>query len=349
MKKLGFPASCIFLCMNLLLSCKSESGEGSFANRPCDSTIIDALLKMPILPSDSANILRFERELGSRSGIPQRQFVILPKLKSQFQSSDTLYGNMMYLIFPFRFVERPPWGFLYEPTGKIGSPYSGYSHLFLSNNAEIARKEPYWLPVFRRPSPIPWLQIAVAHEMLDSVASSFHWHKVRGMSMMKIYHRDAILDTVFPAPRPSDSFDTAAFRNLFECIQQHFDARYPLRYPKEPVVRYNYEDEVHFGDKPFRDLIRHHAWLRPDSVMVELYCFPADHVDKYYWWGGERHLLFDIASCTYTEAPQGTPGSVASAWDIRWEDLAIWLVYTDVSEIRRFLKSEREYIESISR
>ena len=342
-------SSLVLLSVNMLGSSCGPTRPEESSVVACDSASIDALLNMPSVSWDSSAILGFERSQGSVARVLSG-IVVLHNPKNQFPSPDTLGLWGFRSAFPYRFTEYYPWGFKYVE-GRDGS-----GSLIAGNDHNVARREYSRLPVFRRPSPLTWLQVVVAHELIDSiiVPATIPWTRIQDRSVMKIYHRDAILDTLFPAPQSSTSFEREGFIALFNCLQQHFDARYPLRYPNEPVVRYSRRDKIYFGDKPFRDLIRHHAWLRPDSVEVELYCFPADPLNKYYWYGaydserfdsiacvtckpGEvpprlwyNSLLFDSIACRYETVPQGTPGSVESAWDIKWEDLAIWLVYTDI-------------------
>ncbi len=307
--------------------CRNAPPEDELTLYPCDSIVVAKFLDMPSVVGDSTDILIFERSSGSTSSVLGSGRTVIPTPNGQFYPECTYEGALLPIVFPGRFGEYPPWGFKY-----IEGDFGG-GVLLSSDNADVARISAYRMPVFRRPSPVPWLQVVVAHELIDStISGSIAWWRIPDRSVMKIYHRDAILDTLFPAPPPASPFDREGFSALFNCLQRYFDARYPLRYPKEPLITWKDmgREKLCFEDKPYRDLIRHRAWLRPDSVMVELYCFPADPLMKYYWWGGTSDLLFDSMACTYHPVPQGIPGAVDSAWDIMWEDLAIWIVYTDV-------------------
>lgn len=124
-----------------------------------------------------------------------------------------------------------------------------------------------------------------------------------------------------------------AIAPLFHCLHAHFDSLYGYdQAGKQKSLTTDLGSTSYtFRDKPFKDLIRHYAWLTPDSVAVELYCHSANYPNTYdVYDGGAHDFLFDSTSCTYKPVPSGTPGSIEFPHEIQWEDLAIWIVYTDL-------------------
>ena len=217
--------------------------------------------------------------------------------------------------------------------------YSGVPVIDDYINVARPRHGPVMLPVFYRPSPLAGMNMVVMHQMVDSMYYiTDGWQLLAEQSMVKLYHRDAVLDTVFPDLRASGAFDQERFRLLFDCLQAHFDSLYAPRDPGYPVVTHDDLDggTGAFHDKPFRDLVRHHAWLSPDSVVVQLYCFPADVLKKYVLMEpGIHSYLLDSTTFTYKRMYKETPGAHVFVHDIQWEDLAIWIVYTHIGQKAR--------------
>lgn len=303
----------------------------------CDRIAMASILTMPDLGTDSASIRTFEIRIGSRIKVPGRIYdgkYYTPK--AQFPNKSWQNSHITELVFNSDFHWSPNeynqyiYPYMDEMDGSGGNFYDGI---------DVAKKSQIWHPVFYRPSPIPGLNMLVAHSFIDSAYFSFTgWRPVPKNSVVKLYNRDAIMDSLFPDLRIRDGVDKNEFRSLFNCLQAHFDSLYQNRYSEVRVLQYQDlgRDVWAFHDKPFRDLIRYHTWLTPDSVAIKLYCFPADNLRKYYHWGGTSDLLFDSLTCTYRRVPQGTTSAVDNAMDIQWDDLAIWIVYTDIRKRSNF-------------
>lgn len=206
----------------------------------------------------------------------------------------------------------------------------------IDDGLDVARVNKVWLPIFYRPSPMNGLNMVVAYQMVDSVydgSEGSGWSLLPDKAVAMLYHRDAVLDTLYPELRNRSNLDHSAFESLFKCLESHFDS---LVLPGPSAYSHSWSTdlgstELPYHDKPFRSLIRHRAWLTVDSLAVELYCNPANPPDTYVIYnGGANSFLFDTTKSTYQLVPDSTPGSQEYAYDIQWEDLAIWIVYTYV-------------------
>lgn len=315
---------------SVVIACSPAHSPKAPINVSCDSATLDKVLVMPSLFSDSAGYRAFENAHRSIVRVPKRK-VFTYHTKGQFRDLPEPEGDVTRDVFTQMFLDFSD-GYEYF---KLSYTFTDadMAYAAIHDGINVARQEPVWLPVFYRPHPLAGLNMVVIYQMVDSIyygTGIYGWMHLKKKAIVKLYHQDAVLDTLYPDLRAKAPLESAKFRTLFNCLQGHFDKIYPSRYPKEPLITYDElgMDAWAYRDKPYRDIIRHHAWLTPDSVAIQLYCLPSDILRKYYRYGGESDLLFDSIACTYRNVPQGTPGAIDNAYDIRWEDLAIWIVYT---------------------
>lgn len=199
------------------------------------------------------------------------------------------------------------------------------------SGALVQLNKPVWYPYFHKRSPLPFLNMEVAYEVLDSIWVD-QWTPLEKRVVIKLYHRDSMLDVFFPERTVVAPFNMHEFRSAYQVIKSHFDSRYQSHY--DPLG-HNINESNIFKDKPYRDLINLSCWLTPDSVAIELYCFPADILDRYIRIDPIGRLVLDTTTETYHREPairkdeDGYPVGDASsvAYEIHSEDLAIWVVY----------------------
>lgn len=327
---------CVALCMLLYASCMTAHKDHDGIVLKCDHVNISKVLAMPSLFNDSSGYQAYELASGSQKRVPGRHEITFHMPKAQFHELSLGEVDVSPLVFREPLVP-PLGGYKY---GKDGASTNEESVGFgaISDGLSIAQRDKFWQPIFYRPEPMPGLNMVVMYQMLDSAfrgTEGSGWQKLPDQAIVKLYHRDAVLDTIYPELKVRGHLDKSGFKILFNCLRAHFDSLYRTYHPIRGATwgAGNRNAAWAFEDKPFRELIRRHSWLTRDSIVVQLYCSPADILRKYYRYGGKDNLLFDSLSCTYKNVPQGTADAVDNAMDIQWEDLAISITYTLASGI----------------
>ena len=320
----------VFICLIASLSgCTSKEDTGRMPALNCNQRVLGKVLTMPSLAADSVEIKQSEQALGShirRPGYRWGPIYYMP----DYKNSIPRWGNPHLLEEALQgAVVAKRYELDWNRLGLTGG-------LMIDDGLDVARVNKVWLPIFYRPSPMDGLNMVVAYQMVDSVydgSEGSGWSQLPDKAVAMLYHRDAVLDTLYPELRNRSNLDHSAFESLFKCLEAHFDS---LVLPGPSAYSHSWSTdlgstELPYHDKPFRSLIRHRAWLTVDSLAVELYCNPANPPDTYVIYnGGANSFLLDTITSTYRLVPDSTPGSQEYVYDIQWEDLAIWIVYTYV-------------------
>ncbi len=303
----------------------------------CRDGLIDSLLVHAPMRSDSTVRLVFESERNSR------------KFYFNKRASDG-YGGQTFMtewVFPRQFKDYSG-EYLYGASrydGQVWSSSIWYGHGFtLVDNPLQDRRwsnRDFWVPFFHRPSPIPYLNMEVAYQQRDSAwdgdVDKPYWQN-DGVVAIKLYHRDSILDKLFPERKNQQTFDMVDFRQVFCCLREHFAQRYQVQHPGKPIV--SLSEEYFFADKPYKDLMKHYSWISQDRLIgYELYCLPADLLRRYFLsdYDPDQHLVYDSVAKRYGTKPWTVADSTRRlegdwVYDIREEDLAIWIVITEYSK-----------------
>lgn len=334
MSKYGVKLLFAATCMVLILGCSVNQERNYQNDLLCNTDLINAALSMPKLGVDSSEIRKFEERIGSRVRMPGRRRFIIDSPKAKHVYNDSTFARISELFFGGRIVAKR-----YRPSRiyhKESAPDGGE---LVPDGLDIARPELFWLPIFYRPRPMNGLNMVVMHQLIDSMYySGKGWWTLPDVSVVKLYSRDAVLDSVYPELQVNRTLDRESFALLFNCLQAHFDslsASGAERNSNGLTTDLGAEDAP-FRDKAFKHLIRHHAWLAPDSVAIELYCYPADRLRKYMLYDGGAHsFVIDSASGMYLKVANETVNAKELVYDIQWEDLAIWIVYTHIGKVER--------------